>query len=145
MLIYPVDNWIRAAGCDARPASSNALKNTMHGGVAQSVEQGTHKPCVTGSIPVAATIALDQLSKRVEGLFVDGRPSFPLTPYLSLASWWVDSPSANGSVNQKVDPWPGTLCIPTLPSCRSMIIRLMCRPRPRPTPEPLFTSISGTR
>ncbi len=25
------------------------------GGVAQSVEQGTHKPCVTGSIPVAAT------------------------------------------------------------------------------------------
>lgn len=38
------------------------------GGVAQSVEQGTHKPCVTGSIPVAATIALDLQTGR--GLFV---------------------------------------------------------------------------
>jgi hypothetical protein len=33
----------------------NPLWYQSRGGVAQSVEQGTHKPCVTGSIPVAAT------------------------------------------------------------------------------------------
>ena len=42
----------------------------LQGGVAQAVEQGTHKPCVTGSSPVAATIAPDQLVKRVEGFFM---------------------------------------------------------------------------
>ncbi len=36
-----------------------------YGGVAQSVEQGTHKPCVTGSIPVAATNLHTQLYKPV--------------------------------------------------------------------------------
>lgn len=35
--------------------SLEPLHRPCYGGVAQSVEQGTHKPCVTGSIPVAAT------------------------------------------------------------------------------------------
>ena len=38
-----------------------ACRVNSHGGVAQSVEQGTHKPCVTGSIPVAATITHNPL------------------------------------------------------------------------------------
>src|SRR5438105_981662 len=40
--------------------------HNKHGGVAQSVEQGTHKPCVTSSILVAATKIFHQLYKLVE-------------------------------------------------------------------------------
>ncbi len=75
VIIRPVEQ--RIEGCNDK----DFLKIQMHsfvwigstsgsrGGVAQSVEQGTHKPCVTGSIPVAATMALNSLLMRIGGFF----------------------------------------------------------------------------
>src|SRR5262249_13168554 len=45
----------------------------------------------------------------------------------------------SGTVNQKVDPWPGALSTPTSPPWRSTMALLIARPNPRLTPEPLCT------
>src|SRR5262249_41049609 len=45
----------------------------------------------------------------------------------------------SGTVNQKVDPWPGALSTPTSPPWRSTMDLLIARPKPRLTPEPLCT------
>ena len=48
----------------------SAYRAVSRGGVAQAVEQGTHKPCVTGSSPVAATIHTSSgRSNGFRGLF----------------------------------------------------------------------------
>jgi hypothetical protein len=55
-----------------------------------------------------------------------------------------DAHRGRGSVNQKVDPSPGTLSTPTLPPCRRIIVRLMYSPNPRPPPEPRGSSCTVT-
>src|SRR5260370_42702551 len=46
------------------------ILQTVYGGVAQSVEQGTHKPCVTSSILVAATTRCSENYVRVPFLYL---------------------------------------------------------------------------
>ena len=54
-------------------------RTSSHGGVAQLVEQGTHKPCVTGSIPVAATFSHKNEPVHTNWLFCCVVKKFSLT------------------------------------------------------------------
>ena len=53
----PVVQLVRTLACHARGQGFESPSGRQFASVAQSVEQGTENPCVTGSIPVEGTNA----------------------------------------------------------------------------------------
>jgi hypothetical protein len=80
-----------------------------------------------------------QFQTEPDSLFINttGSRSFYNSTHMS-------SGSANGSVNQNVDPAPFVLSTPTSPWCCSMIARQIFNPKPKPTLEPLCLFIPST-
>ncbi len=52
---------------------------------------------------------------------------------------------ATDNVNQNVEPSPGLLSTPTWPPWRSIMVRLICKPKPNPTPARVLAWVPGIR